>query len=78
MKRIIISAIKWFGIAVVADFALLLIMPIFGVSDTVASNIGDAVLSYLPIAGVVLDLLERRIRRAKSEEAADEKQLTTR
>lgn len=78
MKRFIISAVKWFGISVVLSFAMLLIVPVFGVSDSIASTIADAIIAYLPIAGVVLDIIERRIRRAKSEEEADEKQLTTR
>ena len=78
MKRIIISALKWLGISIVIALALCLITPIFGLSDATASRIGDAVMRYLPIAGVVLDWLERRIHAKKSENEADETQLTTR
>ena len=78
MKRVLISLVKWFGISVAMSFVMLLIDPMLGVSDTIASKIGDAIIAYLPIAGVVLDILERRIRSKKSEEKADEKQLTTR
>lgn len=78
MKRVLISLVKWFGISVAMSFVMLLIVPMFGVSDAIASKIGDAIIAYLPIAGVVLDILERRIRSKKSEEKADEKQLTTR
>lgn len=78
MKRFIISLAKWFGISVVMSFVMLLIIPMFGVSDSIASTIGDAIITWLPIAGALLDTIERRIRVKKFEEEADEKQLTTR
>ena len=78
MKKILVSAIKWFGISVALSFVMLLVIPMFGVSDAIASRIGDAIIAYLPIAGVVLDIIERCIVAKKSENEVDETQLTTR
>lgn len=78
MKKILGSAIKWFVISVALSFVMLLVMPMFGVSDANASRVGDAIITYLPIVGVVLDILERCFAAKKSENEVDETQLTTR